>query len=92
MLLEPRLAERTAKLSLQLQDDLPAVQADSDQMTQVLQNLMDNAVKYGGGSAKHVMFQCPVSAIPANAPVTDTWSLPSPRPRRIASIFWLAQS
>ncbi|MBS0641838.1 MAG: ATP-binding protein [Acetobacteraceae bacterium] len=47
---EPRLAERTAKLSLQLQDDLPAVQADSDQITQVLQNLMDNAVKYGRDS------------------------------------------
>ena len=45
--LEPRLAERSVRLSLQLDDMLPTIQADADQITQVLQNLMDNAVKYG---------------------------------------------
>jgi two-component system, OmpR family, phosphate regulon sensor histidine kinase PhoR len=44
---EPRLAERSVRLALRLDEDLPDLQADSDQIAQVLQNLMDNAVKYG---------------------------------------------
>ena len=44
---EPRLRERSVTLDLRLADDLPAVIGDADQLTQVLQNLLDNAVKYG---------------------------------------------
>jgi two-component system phosphate regulon sensor histidine kinase PhoR len=44
---EPRLAESGARLELRIADALPPVQADSDQIAQVLQNLLDNAVKYG---------------------------------------------
>nr|WP_294528141.1 ATP-binding protein [uncultured Rhodopila sp.] len=44
---EPRLTERNLQLALQIEADLPEVAGDSDQMAQVLQNLLDNAVKYG---------------------------------------------
>ncbi len=44
---EPRLRSRSVTLDLRLPDELPAVIGDADQLTQVLQNLLDNAVKYG---------------------------------------------
>ena len=51
---EPRLRERSVKLDLRVPDELPAVIGDADQLTQVLQNLLDNAVKYGreGGTVR----------------------------------------
>jgi two-component system, OmpR family, phosphate regulon sensor histidine kinase PhoR len=44
---EPRLVERDLHLSMRVDDDIPEIPADGDQITQVLQNLMDNAMKYG---------------------------------------------
>jgi two-component system phosphate regulon sensor histidine kinase PhoR len=44
---EPRLRERSITLDLRVADELPRVTGDGDQLTQVLQNLLDNAVKYG---------------------------------------------
>jgi two-component system, OmpR family, phosphate regulon sensor histidine kinase PhoR len=51
---EPRLKEQAVTLDLRLPSDLPAVIGDADQLTQVLQNLLDNAVKYGrkGGTVR----------------------------------------
>ncbi len=51
---EPRLRERSVKLDLRVSNGLPAVSGDADQLTQVLQNLLDNAVKYGreGGTVR----------------------------------------
>jgi two-component system phosphate regulon sensor histidine kinase PhoR len=45
--LELRAAERGIGIRLALPPDLPDVQADRDQLVQVFQNLLDNAVKYG---------------------------------------------
>ncbi|MDE2581577.1 MAG: two-component sensor histidine kinase [Rhodospirillales bacterium] len=63
---EPRLAERRARLDLDLAPDLPAVIGDADQLAQVLQNLLDNAMKYGAdpdGAA-----EVSLSAAPASGP------------------------
>ncbi len=45
--LELRAAERGMWIRLRLPPDLPAVQGDRDELTQLFQNLLDNAIKYG---------------------------------------------
>ena len=39
--------DKNVRLDLDLADDLPAICGDSDQLTQLFQNLIDNAIKYG---------------------------------------------
>ena len=45
--LELRAAEREIRIVRALPSDLPAVQGDRDELAQIFQNLLDNAVKYG---------------------------------------------
>ena len=68
---EPRLRERSVQLDVRIQGDLPAVIGDADQLVQVLQNLLDNAVKYGreGGT---VRFEIGAAAGRAGAAITVT--------------------
>ncbi len=52
--LEPQFRARGAALSLDLAPDLPEVPGDADQLAQVLQNLLDNALRHGreGGTVR----------------------------------------
>ena len=45
--LQPLFETRRARLAADLESDLPDVLGDEDQLAQVLQNLMENATKYG---------------------------------------------
>jgi len=45
--LELRAADRGMRLDLELPEDLPDVHGDEDELAQVFQNLIDNAIKYG---------------------------------------------
>lgn len=44
---EPRLTQQNTSLDMRFADALPPVPGDADQIVQVMQNLLDNAIKYG---------------------------------------------
>ncbi len=47
-----RAEERDVTIDLAVADDLPAVAGDEDQLIEVFNNLIDNAIKYGPGNSQ----------------------------------------
>ena len=54
---EEQISEQGIHLTVSLAEDLPRIAHDRDGMTQVVLNLLDNAVKYGQGSPVRVSLQ-----------------------------------
>ncbi len=73
---EPRLVAEAMTLETRLAPRLPPVAGDADQLAQVVQNLLDNAVKYGG-EGKLVRLEL------APAPRGGRWP---PRPGLVLSV------
>jgi two-component system phosphate regulon sensor histidine kinase PhoR len=68
---EPRLKQRAVSLDMRIPSDVPPVVGDADQLAQVVQNLLDNAVKYGreGGTVRLDVVVSPgVPPSPASSP------------------------
>jgi two-component system phosphate regulon sensor histidine kinase PhoR len=63
----PYAEEREATLDLRLAEPLPAVVADRDQLVQLLTNLIDNAIKYGGHAGEVTIGAEHVAAAPPGA-------------------------
>lgn len=69
----PQIAARGATLALDLSSDLPVVIGDADQIQQVVQNLVGNAVKYAGGP---ITLQAARHQPSATIDPTDPWPEP----------------
>ena len=59
-----RCTESGNSIDVDLPDDLPSVLGDHDQLSQVFQNLIDNALKYGGPGKPVRVTASPVERLP----------------------------
>ena len=59
-----RCTESGNSIDVDLPDDLPSVLGDHDQLSQVFQNLIDNALKYGGPGKPVRVTTSPVERLP----------------------------
>jgi two-component system phosphate regulon sensor histidine kinase PhoR len=69
--LGPYAEKRRVELELSLADELPKIRADRDQIIQLLTNLIDNAIKYGGeGKRVEIAADRLAEAPPGAGPLT----------------------
>ncbi len=72
--LQLQARNRGVTIDLEIDDDLPPVVGDGDQLTQLFQNLIDNAIKYGAAdgavrvAARAATMPSPVGGTAANIP------------------------
>jgi len=63
--LEPKVAAAGLEIVLDIPDDLPPVAGDGDQLNQVFQNLIDNAIQYGADGGRIEVSARPAEQVPA---------------------------
>ena len=62
--MQPRAEKRSARIELDIAEGLPPIMADRDQLIEVFQNLLDNALKYGGTGGTVTVSARKVDSIP----------------------------
>jgi signal transduction histidine kinase len=88
-LIRPRALRRGLSLQLRLPTALPPVRADPDRLHQILENLLDNAVKYApAGSEVEIVVTLEGGRVVTT--VTNPVGAPAPDPARIFDRFYRA--
>ena len=62
--MQPRAEQRSATIKMTIADDLPKVAGDRDQLIEIFQNLVDNAIKYGGTNGTVEISARQVNSVP----------------------------
>ena len=62
--LRPQAQRRSVSVDLVIEDGLPPVTGESDQLTQLFQNLVDNAIKYGAADGRVTITARPTAPEP----------------------------
>jgi two-component system phosphate regulon sensor histidine kinase PhoR len=86
--LELRAAERGIRIIRALPADLPEVQGDRDELTQIFQNLLDNAVKYGRPDSEIEVSGATVSELVRVAVADQGEGIPSEQLPRLTERFY----
>ncbi len=62
--MQPRAEKRKATIKMNIAEELPSIAADRDQLIEVFQNLIDNALKYGGNGGTVTVTARQVDSVP----------------------------
>jgi len=68
--LELQAEQRDMKIELALPDDLPRIKGQEDELEQIFQNLMDNALKYGHAGSPVQVSACLTEDLPSGLAAT----------------------
>ncbi|XKG59738.1 PAS domain-containing protein [Caenispirillum salinarum] len=69
--LEPQAAKRSMRIDIRMPGDLPNVPGEPNELSQVFQNLLANALKYGRGETAVDVTAVPVPRGPASMPAAS---------------------
>jgi signal transduction histidine kinase len=90
-IVRPRARARDLALATQLPADLPPVAADPERLHQVLDNLLDNAVKYASGGTS-IEVSARSTGVAVETVITNVTGDHRPDPERMFDRFYRADS
>jgi signal transduction histidine kinase len=88
-IVRPRAAGRSLAIEINVSDDIPPVTADAERLHQVLDNLLDNAVKYAPAGAT-VQVSAGLSGAAVETVISNPVGLHRPDPDRMFERFYRA--
>ncbi len=71
-MMQPRAGEKKIKLTSEIPEDLPLIRADRDRLSQILINVLDNAVKFTPESGQVTLAASPATGGEVVVRITDT--------------------